>query len=199
MATLSKFGVPIDGSTGRGGILQPKLKYRFRVRFTGFGSVGQSPLQLTQQVMNITRPKVSHEEVPIHSYNSISYMQGKHTWEAITITLRDDINNNISKLVGGQVQKQMNHFEQTSAVSGARYKFGTKIEILDGTSDTELEQWDLEGCFLQNVDYSDGDYAVSEPVQVILTLKYDNAIHTAPGDTIFPLSAIPAFNGDNVG
>ncbi len=196
MATLSKFGVPIDGSTGRGGILQPKLKYRFRVRFTGFGSVGQSPLQLTQQVMNITRPKVSHEEVPIHSYNSISYMQGKHTWEAITITLRDDINNNISKLVGGQVQKQMNHFEQTSAISGSRYKFGTKIEILDGTNNTELEQWDLEGCFLQNVDYSDGDYAVSEPVQVILNLKYDNAIHTAPGDTIFPFSSLSAFNGD---
>jgi hypothetical protein len=197
MATLSKFGVPIDGSTGRGGILQPKLKYRFRVRFTGFGSVGQSPLQLTQQVMNITRPKVSHEEVPIHSYNSISYMQGKHTWEAITITLRDDINNNISKLVGGQVQKQMNHFEQTSAISGSRYKFGTKIEILDGTNNTELEQWDLEGCFLQNVDYSDGDYAVSEPVQVILTLKYDNAIHTAPGDTIFPFSSLSAFSGDS--
>ena len=188
MATLSKFGVPIDGSTGRGGILQPKLKYRFRVRFTGFGSVGQSPLQLTQQVMNITRPKVSHEEVPIHSYNSVAYMQGKHTWEAINITLRDDINNNISKLVGGQVQKQMNHFEQTSAVAGSRYKFGAKLEILDGTSNTELEQWDLEGCFLQNVDYSDGDYAVSEPVQVILTLKYDNAIHTAPGDTIFPFA-----------
>jgi hypothetical protein len=198
MATLSKFGVPIDGSTGRGGILQPKLKYRFRVRFTGFGSVGQSPLQLTQQVMNITRPKVSHEEVPIHSYNSISYMQGKHTWEAITITLRDDINNNISKLVGGQVQKQMNHFEQTSAISGSRYKFGTKIEILDGTNNTELEQWDLEGCFLQNVDYSDGDYAVSEPVQVILTVKYDNAIHTAPGDTIFPFSSLSAFSGSGV-
>jgi hypothetical protein len=197
MATLSKFGVPIDGSTGRGGILQPKLKYRFRVRFTGFGSVGQSPLQLTQQVMNITRPKVSHEEVPIHSYNSVAYMQGKHTWEAINITLRDDINNNISKLVGGQVQKQMNHFEQTSAISGSRYKFGTKIEILDGTNNTELEQWDLEGCFLQNVDYSDGDYAVSEPVQVILTLKYDNAIHTAPGDTIFPFSSLSAFSGDS--
>jgi hypothetical protein len=197
MATLSKFGVPIDGSTGRGGILQPKLKYRFRVRFTGFGSVGQSPLQLTQQVMNITRPKVSHEEVPIHSYNSVAYMQGKHTWEAITITLRDDINNNISKLVGGQVQKQMNHFEQTSAISGSRYKFGTKIEILDGTNNTELEQWDLEGCFLQNVDYSDGDYAVSEPVQVILTVKYDNAIHTAPGDTIFPFSSLSAFSGDS--
>ena len=104
MATLSKFGVPIDGSTGRGGILQPKLKYRFRVRFTNFGNLGAAPLQLTQQVMSVTRPKVNHEEVPVHSYNSIAYMQGKHTWEAINITLRDDINNNISKLVGQQVQ-----------------------------------------------------------------------------------------------
>ena len=145
--------------------------------------------------MNITRPKVSHEEVPVHSYNSVMYMQGKHTWESINITLRDDINNNISKLVGGQVQKQMNHFEQTSAVAGSRYKFGAKLEILDGTSNTELEQWDLEGCFLQNVDYSDGDYAVSEPVQVILTVKYDNAIHTAPGDTIFPF-AVNSPGGD---
>ena len=140
--------------------------------------------------MSATRPKINHEEVPIHSYNSVAYMQGKHTWESVNLTLRDDINNNISKLVGQQVQKQLNHFEQTSAVSGSVYKFNTKIEILDGTNDTELEQWDLEGCFLQNVDYSDGDYAVSEPVQVILTLKYDNAIHSAPGDTIFPLFGI---------
>ena len=54
MATLNKFGVPIDGATGRGGILQPKLKYRFRVRFTGFGNLGANPVDLTQQVMNIT-------------------------------------------------------------------------------------------------------------------------------------------------
>jgi len=195
MATLSKFGVPIDGATGRGGILQPKLKYRFRVRYTNFGNLGASPLQLTQQVMSVTRPKINHEEVPIHSYNSVAYMQGKHTWEAVNVTLRDDINNNISKLVGQQVQKQLNHFEQTSATSGSVYKFGTKIEILDGTNDTELEQWDLEGCFLQNVDYSDGDYAVSEPVQVILTLKYDNAIHQAPGDTLFPLFGLGGAGG----
>jgi hypothetical protein len=187
MATLNKFGVPIDGATGRGGILQPKLKYRFRVRFTGFGNLGANPIDLTQQVMNITRPKVTHEEVPIHVYNSVAYLMGKHTWEPITITVRDDINNSISRLVGQQVQKQMNHFEQTGPISGGQYKYTSKLEILDGTNDTELEQWNLEGCFLQNVDYSDGDYAVSEPVQVIMTMRYDNAIHTgAPGQEIFP-------------
>ena len=137
--------------------------------------------------MNITRPKVTHEEVPIHVYNSVAYLMGKHTWEPITITIRDDINNSISRLVGQQVQKQMNHFEQTCPVSGGQYKFTSKVEILDGTNDAELEQWDLEGCFLQNVDYSDGDYAVSEPVQVIMTMRYDNAIHKgAGGSEIFP-------------
>ena len=49
MATLNKFGVPIDGATGRGGILQPKLKYRFRVRFTGFGNLGANPIDLIIQ------------------------------------------------------------------------------------------------------------------------------------------------------
>tara|TARA_Y100000592_G_scaffold92594_1_gene154534 strand:+ start:362 stop:964 length:603 start_codon:yes stop_codon:yes gene_type:complete len=187
MATLNKFGVPIDGATGRGGILQPKLKYRFRVRFTGFGNLGANPIDLTQQVMNITRPKVTHEEVPVHVYNSVAYLMGKHTWEPITITLRDDINNSISRLTGQQVQKQMNHFEQTGPISGGQYKFTSKIEILDGTNDAELEQWNLEGCFLQNVDYSDGDYAVSEPVQVIMTMRYDNATHFgAGGDQLFP-------------
>ena len=137
--------------------------------------------------MNITRPKVTHEEVPVHVYNSVAYLMGKHTWEPVTITLRDDINNSISRLTGQQVQKQLNHFEQTGPISGGQYKFTTKIEILDGTNDAELEQWNLEGCFLQNVDYSDGDYAVSEPVQVIMTMRYDNATHFGPGGgEIFP-------------
>tara|TARA_B100001057_G_scaffold326835_1_gene327122 strand:+ start:3040 stop:3639 length:600 start_codon:yes stop_codon:yes gene_type:complete len=199
MATLNKFGVPIDGTTGRGGILQPKLKYRFRVRFTGFGNLGSTQVDLTQQVMNITRPKVTHEEVPVHVYNSVAYLMGKHTWEPVTITLRDDITNSISKLAGQQVQKQLNHFEQTAPTSGISYKFNTRIEILDGTNDAELEQWVLENCFLQNVDYSDGDYAVSEPVQVIMTLRYDNATHfDTGGGEIFPLSPIAQTGGETI-
>jgi len=199
MATLNKFGVPIDGTTGRGGILQPKLKYRFRVRFSNFGNLGSTQVDLTQQVMNITRPKVTHEEVPVHVYNSVAYLMGKHTWEPITITLRDDITNSISKLTGQQVQKQLNHFEQTGPRSGINYKFQTRLEILDGSTDAELEQWMLEGCFLQNVDYSDGDYAVSEPVQVIMTLRYDNATHVGAGGTeVFPLNPLTQTGGDTI-
>ena len=72
--------------------------------------------------------------------------------------------------------------EQTAPLAGDDYKFDMKIEILDGSTANELEFWELEGCFLTNVDYSDSDYATNEPVQITMTIRYDNAIHkSGPG------------------
>jgi|11BtaG_2_1085332.scaffolds.fasta_scaffold00326_14 hypothetical protein len=174
--TRSKFGVPLSGSTGSG-ILMPKLKYRFRVAMLGgFGGEPESRI-FTQNVQSVTRPKITYEEVMIDSYNSKSYVQGKHAWEQVTVTLRDDISNGVSKIVGAQVQRQLNHFQQTSPASGNDYKFDMQIEILDGVNAGASEVWFLEGCFLTNVDYSDSDYSANDPVQIILQVRYDNAGH----------------------
>ena len=178
--TLDKFGVPLDSGTDAlgSGILQPKLNYRFRVIVAGFGgTIGTtSPSEFTRQVMNVSRPKVSHESIPLDSYNSRMYVMGKHTWEPITITLRDDIGNNLTKLVGSQVQSQLDHKTQLGPSAGTNYKFSTLIEILDGNTGNATEQWQLEGCFITNADYSQTDYAVSDPVTITLTLQYDNAV-----------------------
>ena len=177
--TLNNFGVPTDsGSEAVGtGILQPKLNYRFRVVVAGFGGVGGTGSQeFTRQVMNVSRPKVSHESIPLDSYNSRMYVMCKHTWEPITITLRDDIANNLTKLVGRQVQSQLDHKNQRGPSAGTNYKFSTLIEILDGNSGDATEQWQLEGCFITNADYSQTDYAVSDPVTITVTLQYDNAV-----------------------
>jgi len=177
--TLNNFGVPTDsGDNATGtGILQPKLNYRFRVVVAGFGGVlGGSSQEFTRQVMYVSRPKVSHESIPLDSYNSRMYVMGKHTWEPITITLRDDIANNLTKLVGRQVQSQLDHKNQRGPSAGTNYKFSTLIEILDGNSGDATEQWQLEGCFITNADYSQTDYAVSDPVTITITLQYDNAV-----------------------
>jgi hypothetical protein len=180
MADLSKFGVPLDGENL--GILHPKQQYRFRVKFFNFG-LNDSIREMTQNVMTVTRPKISHTEVELHAYNSIGYIAGKHAWEPVTITLRDDINNAVISAVGAQLQKQMNHFEQTSAVAGVNYKFSMEIDSLDGTTNEELETWRCDGCFLQNVSYPDGDYSVSEPNMVELTVRYDVATNlTGPNN-----------------
>lgn len=175
--SLTKFGIPLGsafGSPGRGGILMPKLKYRFRVRVLNFGPI-QGGLDFTQQVMTAEKPKLTQEKIVIDSYVSRAFIHGKHTWDPITVVIRDDITNSVARLVGHQVQKQVNHFEQTSFAAGINYKFTTFIEILDGGNDIVLEEWTCEGCWLENITWSTLDYAASEIQDISMTISYDNA------------------------
>ena len=174
--TKNRFGVPINGTPS--GVLMPKLKYHFRVSLMESFGGEVDTVVFTQNVQSVVRPKITYEEQTLDSYNSRVYVQGKHTWEPITVTLRDDITNGVSKVVGAQVQRQLNHFQQTTAAAAADYKFGMQIEVLDGTQNTQAsEVWYLEGCFLTNVDYSESDYSASDPVQITMTVRYDNATH----------------------
>ncbi len=176
MATLNKFGVPLggDGQEGRLGILQPKLRYRFRVRTVNFGPTTDQ-INLTQQVMNVTKPQVAQEEVMIDLYNSKAWVAGKHTWNPLTLVVRDDITNAVSSLVGFQMQKQVNHFEQTAPAAGVNYKFNMIIETMDGGNVVVQERWDIEGCWLQDVNYDALDYTASEVQTITMSVRFDNA------------------------
>ena len=189
ISTLSKFTVPLanDQSATTQGLLMPKLQYRFRVVLENFG-VSTPRSELTKQVISVTRPNLTFDDVTLDVYNSRIYMAGKHTWEAITLELRDDVNNSVSKLVGEQVQKQFDFFEQASAASGIDYKFTSRIEMLDGgngsTAPGILETWELYGSYVQSVNYNTLAYATSEPVTITLSIRYDNAIQTPQGTGI---------------
>jgi hypothetical protein len=179
-STLSKFGVPIEGINQ--GILHPKQKYRFRVVWYGFGD-NSGLNEMTANVMTCTRPKLTYEEVKLDSYNSVAWIQGKHSFDTVEIKLRDDITNSVISSIGAQAQKQMNHFEQTSAVAGINYKFSMEIHSLDGTTNEELESWLLDGCFIQAVAYGDGDYTSGDPQEITLTIRFDNATNWAGPNT----------------
>ena len=189
ISTLSKFTVPLanDQSATTQGLLMPKLQYRFRVVLENFG-VSTPRSELTKQVIDVTRPNLTFDDVTLDVYNSRIYMAGKHTWEAITINLRDDVNNSVSKLVGEQVQKQFDFFEQSSAASGIDYKFTTRIEMLDGgngsTAPGILETWELYGSYVNSVNYNTLAYNTSDPVSITLSIRYDNAVQTPQGTGI---------------
>ena len=189
ISTLSKFTVPLanDQSSASQGLLMPKLQYRFRVVLENFG-VSTPRSELTKQVMDVTRPNLTFDDITLDVYNSKVYLPGKHTWEAITLNLRDDVNNSVSKLVGEQVQKQFDFFEQASAASGIDYKFTTRIEMLDGgngaTAPGILETWELYGSYVQSVNYNSLAYNTSDPATITLSIKYDNAIQTPQGTGI---------------
>lgn len=175
MADLNQYGVP----TGTNAMAMPKLQYRFRVNLFGFGRDSGGVISLTQNAVSVTRPSLTHDEITLDSYNSRAYLAAKHTWEPITLTLRDDINNTVTRMVAAQLQKQLNHGAQSAPAAGFDYKFGMVIEQLDGSQDSGansvVETWSLNGCFIQNVNYGENNYATSDVMTITLQIRYDGA------------------------
>ena len=186
VATLSKFTVPLasDQSASNQGLLMPKLQYRFRLILENFG-VSTRRTELTKQVIDVTRRSLTFDETILDVYNSRVYLAGKHTWDPLTINLRDDVNNSVTRLCGEQIQKQFDFFEQSSASSGTDYKFTGRIEMLDGGNGanavTVLETWELYGAYVQNINYNTMAYATSDPATITLSVRYDNAIQAPRG------------------
>jgi len=190
IASLNRFTVPLSAtqSATTQGLLMPKLKYRFRVTLDNFGVPGTPSTELTKQVMNVTRPEVSFEEVKLPVYNSTVKILGKHSFADAKLTIRDDASGVVSRKVGEQLQKQFDFFEQSGAASAIDYKFRMRVEMLDGGNGqfepVTLESFEFLGCFIKQATYQGGDYSSNDPMDIALTITFDNAIQLeAPGGT----------------
>jgi hypothetical protein len=183
ITTLTKFTVPsADSATAAQGMLMPKLKYRFRVTLDKFG-IKTTSTELTKQVVSVTRPNLTFENIQLDVYNSKVHLAGRHSWADVSLVIRDESTGGVSKVIGEQIQKQLDFFEQASAATGANYKFTTRIEMLDGGnglySPTTLETWELYGCYIAGADYGNMAYGENTAAEITLTLKYDNALQLA--------------------
>jgi len=182
IASLNRFTVPLstNQSSNTQGLLMPKLRYRFRVTLDGFGVAGTPSTEMTKQVMNVSRPQVTFEEIKLNVYNSTVKLAGRHSFTDAKLVLRDDVTGAVSKKVGEQLQKQFDFYEQSSAASGVDYKFRMRVEITDGGNGayepTSLESFEFLGCFVKMAEYQGGDYGNNEPMDITLTITYDNAI-----------------------
>ena len=189
VASLSRMTVPLasDQSASNQGLLMPKLKYRFRVVFENIG-VSTPRTELTKQVMDFKRPTVNFDPIVLPIYNSELKLSGKAHWADVTCTLRDDASGAVTRLVGEQIQKQMDFLEMASAASGIDYKFTTRFEVLDGGNGAAqpnvLETWELYGSLLATVNYGEMAYGENGPATITLGVVYDNAIQTPTGTGI---------------
>lgn len=195
IASLNRFTVPLstDQSSSNQGLLMPKLKYRFRVTLDGFGVAGTPSTELTKQVMNVTRPEVSFEEIKLAVYNSTVKLAGRHSFADAKLTVRDDVTGAVTKKVGEQLQKQFDFYEQSGAASGIDYKFMMRVEILDGGNGAYtpavLEAFEFHGCFLKVATYQGGDYTSNDPMDIAMTITYDNAVQVDAAGALTGLGA----------
>lgn len=189
VSSLTKYTVPLDSdqSANSQALINPKLQYRFRAMFENFG-VSTPTTELTKQVVDFTRPNITFEEIEIPVYNSRAYIAGKYMFEPVTVNLRDDINGDVTRLIGEQVQKQFDFMEQAGSTAGIDYKFITRCEVLDGGNGTlepnVLETWELYGCFIQSVNYNELNMANNDIVTITMTIRFDNAVQTPLGDGV---------------
>ena len=177
MATIADMGVEGAGAE----ILQPMLKNRFRVDFIGLGAGSTADLNaLTIQAITVDRPKLSFEEITLDRYNVKAYIAGKYSFQTSNIVFESDIGGTVAAALQAQLEAQQNIIGMSpaprfpAAQAGQDYKFSTVITQLDGDN-TAFEIWYLEGCWIQNIDYAELDYAASETVKITTTLRYDNA------------------------
>jgi hypothetical protein len=191
MPSLNNFTVPLANGRGSNnqGLLMPKLQYRFRVTLTSFGTTG-NPTELTKQVISVDRPHPSFEEVKLDVYNSTVKLAGRHKFDDIKLKIRDDVQNNVTNLIGQQLQKQFDFYNQSSAFSGQDYKFYMAIEILDGangsTTPNSIEVFQLQGCWIKMASYGSMDYAKGDAVETELTICFDNAYQTYADGNLLP-------------
>ena len=182
MSTISDFGIPGVGS----GILHPKQKNRWRVTFANMGG-GADSQPVSMQATRVTRPKVKHEKVNLHRYNSVAYIAAKHSWDPLELTIEDDVTSKASTVVQAQLQKQQWLIGAegqwlAAAGEGSLYKFVMYIDQLDG-NDQVIEKWVVEGCWIENSDYGELAYETGDAVTITLTISFDHARQILGGYT----------------
>lgn len=177
------------------GILQPKLSYRFNVRFFFQQSVLSNidnPDYLSNQCISFTRPKLTFDKVTVPRFSVQAYVPGRPHWGTCSLTVEDDISGKATNII----QQQINAQNQITLATGGNssfpnaagadyYKFLTVLSQLDGQHNaTPIEQWQIEGCWIEDVDYGKNDYAQGgESMHITMTISIDNAIQLIQGNT----------------
>jgi hypothetical protein len=177
MGLISDLGV--DGS----GILAPQHKNRWAIEFNGLPGGGY-PLRV--QAITADRPKLEFEKIPLDRYNSRAYTPGKYTFSPINLTFEADIGGQVPLQLQAQVERQQQLIAPfaaprlPAAAAGQDLKFALRMEMLDGDQ-ALLEEWYLQGCYFENLDYGDLDYSASETVKIVCVISYDHATQLVTG------------------
>jgi len=175
MSTINDMGIPGVGS----GINHPKHKNRWRVTFANLGG-GVDSQPLSMQVITVSRPSYTFEEIALHRYVTQAYVAGKYRWDELKMTIEDDVTGTASAVLQAQQQKQQWIIGAegqwfAAAGEGSLYKFVTYLDMLDG-NDQVIEKWTIEGCWIKNINYGELDYgAGAEAVKIDLSIRFDHA------------------------
>ena len=144
---------------------EPKLQNRFIVNIDGIPAY---------TIKAAGRPQLEFDEVLLEHMNLTRYIKGKGKWQPIDITLYDPIVPSAAQAVMEWIR--LSH-ESVTGRDGYSdfYKKDVTFNVLGPVGDV-VEEWTLKGTYIQTANFGELDFGNSEPVEIVLTLKYDYAI-----------------------
>ena len=144
---------------------EPKIKHRFIMYIEGV------PAYLIKAA---ARPQLTFEEIALDHINVKRYVKGKGDWQNLNITLYDAIVPSGAQAVMEWVRL---HKESVTGRDGYSdfYKKDIAINVLGPVGD-KVEEWTLKGAWIKEANFGEMAWETNEPMDIVLTLRYDYAI-----------------------
>lgn len=167
---------------GTVGVGDPNVTFKRKFRWTlDINGYGQCPFRVPPYFVKVAaRPNISFEETEINFMNDKTWIPGKASWEAITVTYMDVAGNLTGDAAGGNLGlynwlTNVFDFTRTSRKfmnSKRRNYAGVATLVLWDGCGTPLETWTLSDAWPQAVNFGDLDYTSSDTVDIEITLRY---------------------------
>ena len=144
---------------------EPKRKFRWIIAIDGIDAF---------TTKTATRPQLTFDETVIDFINQKRYLSGKGTWAPLNLTLYDPIIPSAAQKVTEWIRLD---WENVTGRMGyaSFYKKTINLKLLDPLG-TVVEDWELQGTWIQDANFNDLDYAVSDPADIALVLRFDQAV-----------------------
>jgi hypothetical protein len=144
---------------------QPKLSNQFLLNIEGIDNF---------LVKSCSRPNQTVEPIELPWMNSTRKIAGKTKWEDMSVALHDSIAPSTMQQVLAW------HRLQHESISGRNgypdfYKRDIQLLEIDPVGNV-IGQWDIKGAFITGMAGGEYAYENSTPVEVTLTIAFDNAV-----------------------
>ena len=144
---------------------EPKRKNRWVIAINGIDAF---------TAKTVSRPQVVFDETVIDYINQKRYIAGKGAWQPLSLSLYDPIVPSASQKVMEWIR--LNWENVTGRMGYAQfYKKTINLKMLDPVG-AVVEDWELQGCWVQDANFGDLDYSVSDLADISLVLRYDQAV-----------------------
>jgi T4-like virus tail tube protein gp19 len=143
---------------------EPKRKFRWILQIDGIDAY---------TLKTASRPQATFDETMIDYINAKRWIAGKMTWSPINITTHDPVAPSAAQNFMNWVRLA---YEQLTGRMGyaSFYKKAITLKLLDPQG-TVVEFWDIQGAWLQDINFGELDYASSDNAEIAAIIRFDSA------------------------